>query len=180
MTTLATPAVPAEPVAWLENDDIDEMADRYGDHDKTNDCYAFNRQGPHSVRALVAEVMRRAPASPAASPSVLRQAMEAPKEMLRVTTAADSKHEDKLPSVTEYKAGRQKASAALSALRSELAAAPLQPVACLSESHALLAKFYGVSTLGELVDAQAHHIEKLQAKLPPSPNVFTPQQVRKA
>lgn len=48
----------------------------------------------------------------------------------------------------------------------------------LSESHAQLAKFYGVDSLAALVDMQAHHIEKLQAKLPQSPNVFAPQRVR--
>jgi hypothetical protein len=39
-------------------------------------------------------------------------------------------------------------------------------------------KFYGVETLPALVEAQARHIEKLQARLPPGPS-FAPQQVRK-
>jgi hypothetical protein len=34
-----------------------------------------------------------------------------------------------------------------------------------------LMKFYGARTLAELVNAQAHHIEKLQAKLPPTPSL---------
>lgn len=48
----------------------------------------------------------------------------------------------------------------------------------LSDAHRQLMKFYGVITLRALVNAQAHHIEKLQAKLPPTPNVFAPQRVR--
>ncbi len=42
---------------------------------------------------------------------------------------------------------------------------------------AQLCKFYGVSTDAELIAAQARHIEKLQAKLPPTPS-FAPQRVR--
>lgn len=41
-----------------------------------------------------------------------------------------------------------------------------------------LMRFYGVASLAALVDAQARHVEKLQAKLPPTPNVFAPQRVR--
>lgn len=40
-----------------------------------------------------------------------------------------------------------------------------------------LLKFYGVTTAEALIAAQARHIEKLQAKLPPSPS-FAPQRVR--
>ena len=40
-----------------------------------------------------------------------------------------------------------------------------------------LFEFYGVSTTAELIAAQARHIEKLQAKLPPTPS-FAPQRVR--
>lgn len=47
-----------------------------------------------------------------------------------------------------------------------------------ARDHAQLMKFYGVETLSDLVDKQAHHIERLQAKLPPTPNVFAPQRVR--
>ena len=36
-----------------------------------------------------------------------------------------------------------------------------------NESHIALADFYGVTTKEALIDAQARHIEKLQAKLPP-------------
>lgn len=46
-----------------------------------------------------------------------------------------------------------------------------------SAEHAQLLKFYGVTTLTALVDAQSHHIEKLQAKLPATPSL-APQQVR--
>ncbi len=34
-----------------------------------------------------------------------------------------------------------------------------------------LMKFYGVSTTQALIDAQAHHIERLQAKLPATPSL---------
>jgi len=37
----------------------------------------------------------------------------------------------------------------------------------MSANEAILAKFYGVSNLSELVQAQARHIEKLQEKLKP-------------
>jgi hypothetical protein len=47
----------------------------------------------------------------------------------------------------------------------------------VSESHQQLMKFYGVSTLQQLVDAQARHVEKLQAKLPATPSL-APQRVR--
>lgn len=40
-----------------------------------------------------------------------------------------------------------------------------------------LMRFYGVDTLAALVKAQARHVEKLQAKLPPTPSL-TPQQAR--
>lgn len=42
---------------------------------------------------------------------------------------------------------------------------------------AQLLQFYGVSTDAELISAQARHIEKLQAKLSPTPS-FAPQRVR--
>lgn len=42
-----------------------------------------------------------------------------------------------------------------------------------------LMKFYGVETLEALVERQAHHIEKLQAKLPITPSL-APQKVRVA
>jgi hypothetical protein len=42
---------------------------------------------------------------------------------------------------------------------------------------AQLLQFYGVSTTAELIAAQARHIEKLQAKIPPTPS-FVPQRVR--
>jgi hypothetical protein len=45
------------------------------------------------------------------------------------------------------------------------------------EPNRQLMKFYGVTTLEALVDAQAHHIEKLQGKLP-SPPSLAPQRVR--
>ncbi len=41
----------------------------------------------------------------------------------------------------------------------------------------LLCKFYGVTTDADLIAAQHRHIEKLQAKLPPTPS-FAPQRVR--
>jgi hypothetical protein len=49
--------------------------------------------------------------------------------------------------------------------------------AAISSEHQQLMKFYRVDTLEELVNKQAYHIEKLQAKLPPSPS-FAPQRVR--
>lgn len=58
-----------------------------------------------------------------------------------------------------------------------LAASPTPPAeqpACDTQ----LFKFYGVNTSAELIAAQARHIEKLQAKLPPTPS-FAPQRVRK-
>jgi hypothetical protein len=57
-----------------------------------------------------------------------------------------------------------------------LAASPTPPAeqkACDTQ----LFKFYGVSTTAELIAAQARHIEKLQAKIPPTPS-FVPQRVR--
>lgn len=45
------------------------------------------------------------------------------------------------------------------------------------EEHSQLRKFYGVSTDAELIAAQARHIEKLQAKLPPTPSLAS-QRVR--
>jgi hypothetical protein len=47
----------------------------------------------------------------------------------------------------------------------------------VSAEHLQLFKFYGVNTLAALADAQEHHIEKLQAKLPSSPSL-APQRVR--
>lgn len=44
-----------------------------------------------------------------------------------------------------------------------LAARPSEPP---KAEHETLMKFYGVSNLSALVEAQAHHVEKLQAKLP--------------
>lgn len=41
-----------------------------------------------------------------------------------------------------------------------------------------LCKFYGVETYRALVEAQARHIEKLQAKLPNTTGVFMTQKVR--
>lgn len=58
--------------------------------------------------------------------------------------------------------------------REVLAAAGVDSV---DGAHAQLMKFYAVTTLDALVEAQAHHIEKLQAKLPPTPS-FAPQRVR--
>lgn len=37
----------------------------------------------------------------------------------------------------------------------------------MTDEQKQLAKFYGVNTKNELIAAQANHIEKLQAKLPP-------------
>jgi hypothetical protein len=60
---------------------------------------------------------------------------------------------------------------------------PVAEVASLVEAsrmtadHLALAKFYGVTTYAGLVQAQAHHVEKLQAKLPPTPSL-APQRVR--
>jgi ubiquinone biosynthesis protein UbiJ len=48
----------------------------------------------------------------------------------------------------------------------------------MTPDHLALAKFYGVTTYAGLVARQAHHIERLQAKLPQTPNVFAPQRVR--
>jgi hypothetical protein len=50
-------------------------------------------------------------------------------------------------------------------------------VAPCGEAHQQLMKFYAVTTLPALVEAQAKHIEKLQAKLPPTPS-FAPHRVR--
>lgn len=50
---------------------------------------------------------------------------------------------------------------------------PAEQKACDTQ----LFKFYGVSTTAELIAAQARHIEKLQAKIPPTPS-FAPQRVR--
>lgn len=48
---------------------------------------------------------------------------------------------------------------------------PAEPVA---PEHAQLMKFYAVNSMAALVDAQAKHIEKLQAKLPPLPSLAAP------
>lgn len=49
----------------------------------------------------------------------------------------------------------------------------------LTEEQASLAKFYGVATLAEIVDAQAGHIASLQAKLPKGPaDYWAPQSPR--
>ena len=45
----------------------------------------------------------------------------------------------------------------------------------MTDEQKQLAKFYGVNTKNELIAAQANHIEKLQAKLPP----FRDEQPRK-
>lgn len=47
----------------------------------------------------------------------------------------------------------------------------------MTPDHLALAKFYGVTTYAALAQAQAYHIEKLQAKLPPTASL-TPQRVR--
>jgi len=44
-------------------------------------------------------------------------------------------------------------------------------VAASSIAHQQLAKFYGAETYAELVELQAHHIEKLQARLPSTPSL---------
>lgn len=49
------------------------------------------------------------------------------------------------------------------------------PEGCTSESQ--LHRFYGVATDADLIEAQAVHIERLQAKLPPTPSM-APQRVR--
>jgi hypothetical protein len=59
--------------------------------------------------------------------------------------------------------------------REALASAP--PAPSSAPAHQQLMKFYGVDTLAALVDAQAYHVEKLQAKLPPTPSL-APQRVR--
>lgn len=46
-----------------------------------------------------------------------------------------------------------------------------------AETMRQLMNFYAVDTLEALVEAQARHIEKLQAKLPPTPSL-APQRVR--
>lgn len=77
------------------------------------------------ARAIEAATLAASPV-PALAPAqegdraLLEQALEATKELLRVTTAADSKQENKLPSVTEYKAARQKASELVAAIRQRL------------------------------------------------------------
>jgi hypothetical protein len=63
------------------------------------------------------------------------------------------------------------------ALRAALAAVPAAAQEPSDEQRQLM-KFYGVDSLAALVDKQAHHIERLQAMLPPTPNVFAPQRVR--
>lgn len=50
---------------------------------------------------------------------------------------------------------------------------PGQPAA----DHQQLMQFYNVSTVDELIAAQSHHIEKLQAKLPATP-LLRPTSVR--
>ena len=44
---------------------------------------------------------------------------------------------------------------------------PASSALVLDADNSQLMRFYGVTTLQELIDAQAHHIERLQAKLPP-------------
>lgn len=60
-------------------------------------------------------------------------------------------------------------------LRAELA--ELREANRMTPDHLMLAKFYGVTTYAGLAAAQAHHIERLQAKLPPTPSL-APQRVR--
>lgn len=64
-------------------------------------------------------------------------------------------------------------------LRAALAATPVaQPSAepapeAVCGDHAQLMRFYDVATLEALADAQSHHIERLQAKLPKLAPAFT-------
>jgi hypothetical protein len=48
----------------------------------------------------------------------------------------------------------------------------------MTDEQKTLAQFYGVSTKDELIAAQAHHIEKLQIKLPPIRDEFRHRPVR--
>ena len=58
-------------------------------------------------------------------------------------------------------------SAMLAAAPPAHAAQPVEP----TEAQAQLMRFYGVPDLPALIDAQAHHIERLQAKLPKQPSL---------
>ncbi len=60
--------------------------------------------------------------------------------------------------------------------RIALAGAGAVPAPVLSDNEQLM-RFYSVTTTQELINAQACHIERLQAKLPPSPSL-APQRVR--
>jgi len=51
------------------------------------------------------------------------------------------------------------------------------PVAGVADGTQQLMKFYRVDSLAALVEAQASHVEKLQARLPPAPS-FAPVRVR--
>lgn len=64
--------------------------------------------------------------------------------------------------------------AAIDALAASPAAGGVQ---ALTDEQQQLMKFYGAGSLAELIGAQAKHIERLQAKLPPSPSL-APQRVR--
>lgn len=52
------------------------------------------------------------------------------------------------------------------------------PLTAPGADHRQLCSFYSVDTLEQLVDMQAHHIERLQAKLPPTPDSLRPNRVR--
>jgi hypothetical protein len=67
--------------------------------------------------------------------------------------------------------------AAQTAPEVEAEIAELREANRMTPDHQQLAKFYGVTTYAALVQQQAHHITKLQAKLPPSPSL-APQRVR--
>ena len=60
--------------------------------------------------------------------------------------------------------------AAIADLRAALAQ-PAPEGADSCEPHKALMRFYGVDSIPALIDAQAHHIERLQAKLPPTPSL---------
>lgn len=69
--------------------------------------------------------------------------------------------------------------ARIAELEAELAAEPRAtdaPTAVAAADPQLL-KFYGAASDAELIAAQAAHIKRLQAKLPPAPS-FAPQRVR--
>lgn len=57
--------------------------------------------------------------------------------------------------------------------------AELREACRMTQDHLRLAKFYGVKTYAGLAQAQANHIARLQAKLPPTPSL-APQRARKA